>query len=50
MVNVLWLTDVFLLYFDEWEETVKEREGFDQSQKSMMMLSAETRQGLRLTR
>ena len=35
--------------FLEWEESVKGREGFDKSQKILMMLSAETRQGLRLT-
>ena len=40
---------MFLVYLDEWEESVKGKEGFDKSQKILMMLSAETRQGLRLT-
>ena len=40
---------MFLVYLDEWEESVKRKEGFDKSQKILMMLSAETRQGLRLT-
>eukprot|EP00731_Ephydatia_muelleri_P035495 Em0129g3a len=44
-----WLTDVFLVYLDEWEESVKGREDLDKSQIILMMLSAETRQGLRLT-
>ncbi|KAL5505481.1 hypothetical protein EMCRGX_G006918 [Ephydatia muelleri] len=43
------LTEVFLMYLDEWEESVKGREGFNKSQRSMMLLSAETRQGLSLT-
>lgn len=36
-------------YLDEWEDSVKGRDSFDKSQKSMMLLSVETRQGLRLT-
>ena len=44
-----WLTDVFLPYLDEWEESVDGREGFSPSQKNMMMLSKETRDGLKLT-
>eukprot|EP00731_Ephydatia_muelleri_P000111 Em0001g111a len=43
------LTDVFLPYLDKWENCVDEREGFDKSQRSMMLLSKETRQGLKLT-
>ena len=44
-----WLTDVFLPYLDEWEESVDGRKGFSPSQKNMMMLSKETRDGLKLT-
>eukprot|EP00731_Ephydatia_muelleri_P032664 Em0024g208a len=44
-----WLTDVFLPYLDEWENCVYEREGFDKSQRSMMLLSKETRQSLKVT-
>ena len=44
-----WLTDVFLPYLDEWEKSVGEREGFTRSEKGMMLLSNETRLGLRIT-
>ena len=36
-------------YLDECEESVDRREGFSPSQKNMMMLSKETREGLKLT-
>ena len=44
-----WLEDDFLSYLDTWEESVKEREGFSNAQQSMMLLSKETRLGLRIT-
>ena len=37
------------MYLNEWEKSVEEREGFEKSQKKRMLLSEETRGGLRLT-
>ena len=36
-------------YLDEWEEGVKGRTGFSNSEKERMLLSRETRRGLRIT-
>jgi hypothetical protein len=44
-----WLEDEFLPYLDRWEESVKTRSGFTPAQKKKMLLSAETRPGLRMT-
>ena len=48
-LHVQWLTEVFLPYLDEWEDSVSERSGFTKTQKGMMLLSRETRMGLRIT-
>ena len=39
----------FLVYLDEWEQSVKARNGFKKGQKKKMLLSAETLLGLRIT-
>ena len=39
----------FLPYLNIWEKSVSFREGFKNSQKKMMLLSQQTRQGLRMT-
>lgn len=52
-----WLEEDFLGFLDGWEESVaqrksfdkKTRQGFTNKQKKMMLLSAETRLGLRIT-
>ena len=44
-----WLKDDFLSYIDSWESSVQSREGYTASQKNMMLLSRETREGLRIT-
>ena len=44
-----WLTDRFLPYLDEWEQSVSERKGYTKAEQSMMLLSSETRLGLRIT-
>lgn len=44
-----WLKETFLGYLDDWEKSVKAREGFSAAQKTAMLLSAETRLGLRIT-
>ena len=36
-------------YLDNWERSVQEREGFSKAAKLKMLLSAETRLGLRIT-
>ena len=36
-------------YLDEWEERVKCRDGFSNAEKEKMLLSRETRDGIRIT-
>ena len=40
---------MFPPYLDEWEQSVKAREGFSNSEKKKMLLSQETLLGLRMT-
>lgn len=44
-----WLVDGFLGYLENWEAGVRERKGFSAAQKSLMLLSRETREGLKMT-
>lgn len=44
-----WLEDDFLTYLNEWEASVKGREGFEDVQKKRMLLSEQTLLGLRMT-
>ena len=44
-----WLKKDFIGYLDRWEKSVEDRIGFGKTEKNKMMLSAETRSGLRLT-
>jgi len=43
------MKEVFLKYLDDWEKQVKERPGFSKEQKNLMLISQETRLGLRIT-
>ena len=38
-----------MTYLDSWEKSVSQRKGFDKKEKEMMLLSRQTREGLRLT-
>ena len=44
-----WLQDEFLPYLDGWEASVHERAEFSKKEREMMLLSHETRTGLKLT-
>ena len=44
-----WLENDFLNYLDEWEKCIKNRKGFTPAQQTMMLLSPETLEGLRMT-
>ena len=44
-----WLKDEFLPYLDDWEKSVRKREGFTNAQKKRMLLSDQTILGLRMT-
>ena len=44
-----WLSDAFLGYLDEWDQSVKQRKNFTAAEKQMMRLSRETLEGLRIT-
>ena len=49
VINLQWLEDAFLSYFSDWEAGVQSRPGFSAAQKALMLLSRETREGLRMT-
>ena len=40
--------DEFYQYLEKWEESVKKRTGFSKTEVGMMVLSAETRLGLKM--
>ena len=44
-----WLKEEFLGFLDEWEKSVEDRQNFSNFEKNKMLLSNETRLGLRLT-
>lgn len=44
-----WLESDFLQYLEEWESSVAARPNFTAAEKKMMLLSDETRRGLRIT-
>ena len=44
-----WLEDDFLGYLNQWERSVKVRQGFNKKEKARMMLSPATMLGLRMT-
>ena len=46
---IQWLEKEFLPYLDQWEKSVEARKEFTKTQKKQMLLSAETRLGLRMT-
>ena len=48
MYNKQWLEETFIPYLDKWEESVNNRTGFTDAKKAML-LSTETRNGLRMT-
>ena len=48
-IYIQWLEEEFLPYLDRWEHSVKEREGFSVAEQNKMLLSAETRLGLKFT-
>ena len=47
--HIQWLEKDFLPYLDEWEKSVKERDGYNDTQKKRMLLSEQTILGLRMT-
>lgn len=49
IIMLQWLENDFLNYLDEWEQSVKQRKGFTPAQRTMMLLSPETLEGLRMT-
>ncbi len=46
---IQWLEKTFLKYLEDWEKSVDARVGFSKAEKNKMMLSAETRLGLKFT-
>ena len=44
-----WLKEEFLGYLDDWERSVNNHEGFTAAQRSMMLLSQQTLEGIRTT-
>ena len=48
-IHFQWLKETFLGYLSEWEKSVNERPGFSKLAKKAMLLSPETRLGLKTT-
>ena len=44
-----WLEREFLGYIKEWEKSIEMREGYSKTEKNKMLLSDETRKGLKMT-
>ena len=44
-----WLKNVFLKYFDDWEENIAQRPGFTKREKDKQFISKQTRDGLKIT-
>ena len=44
-----WLKGGFLKYLQDWEDSVNNRKGFKAAQRAQMLLSSQTREGLRMT-
>ena len=44
-----WLEKDFLGYLQKWEDMVKSRPGFSPSEKEKMLLTRETRVGIKIT-
>ena len=44
-----WLSEDFLHYLSEWEESVEAREDVNDAEKPIMLLSAQTSYGLKMT-
>ena len=48
-IIIQWLKDTFLKYLEEWEREVMSLTSIDNKEKSRMLLSRETREGLKIT-
>ena len=46
---IQWLEKDFLPYWKKWEKSVDDRQDFSSAEKKRMLLSVETRLGLRMT-
>ena len=44
-----WLKEEFLQYLQDWENSVGKRKGYTPKAKSMMLITQETRFGIRAT-
>ena len=49
LLTMQWLKETFLGYLSAWEKSVEERPGYSKMTKKMMLLSPETRLGLKIT-
>lgn len=47
-VSSQWLREELLPYLQKWEDSVSERKGFSPKAKTMMVLTKETRFGIRV--
>ena len=47
--SLQWLKEDFLTYLDDWEKGVRSRPGYSAAEKSVMLLSRETLEGIRIS-
>jgi len=48
-ITMRFLEKEVLLYFQQWKDSVKKRQGFDKEQKNMMQMSQATLEGIHIT-
>ena len=48
-MSVQWLKDGFLVYLSDWEKSVNSRTGYTLAERNKMLLSQQTREGLKIT-
>ena len=49
VIQLQWLEDEFLPYLEQWENSVKKRRGFSDKEKMLMLITKETRAGIKVT-
>ena len=49
ILQLQFLKEEFLVYFENWEKSVMARDGFTNAEKEMMMIARESRTGMQIS-
>ena len=49
VIQPQWLEEEFMPYLEQWESSVKKRKGFSDKEKMLMLITKETRAGIKVT-